>query len=79
MDVKKAVPQKPGSFYGGGGGGGYDPYGYYGYPGYGAPPFPGRGAPRGGRGRAMPFPHPYGHDPYAGYVLCGTLSTFGVV
>jgi len=69
VDVKKAVPQKPGSFYGGAPGGGYDPYGYgyYGYPGYGAPPFPGRGAPRGGRGRAMPFPHPYGYDPYAGY------------
>jgi len=69
VDVKKAVPQKPGSFYGGGpGAGGYDPYGYgyYGYPGYGAPPFPGRGAPR-GRGRGMPFPPHYGYDPYAGY------------
>ena len=70
VDVKKAVPQKPGAFYGGGhaGGGGYDPgyYGFYGYPGYGMPPFA-RGGGR-GRGRGMPAYHPYpGYDPYAGY------------
>jgi len=66
VDVKKAVPQKPGAFYGGGPGGGYDHgyYGYYGYPGY-MPPYP-RGG-RGGRGRGMPAYHPYPYDPYAGY------------